>query len=81
MEREVVPGELERGQTMQSLIQTLSRFLVFIPRAMGRTEGFLCREVMSSDEGQVGNGVTTADFAGRNVVPSGLELLSFPSKA
>lgn len=37
MEREVVPGELERGQTMRSLIQTLSRFLVFIPRAMGRT--------------------------------------------
>lgn len=37
MEREVVPGELKRGQTMQSLIQILSRFLVFFPRAMGRT--------------------------------------------
>lgn len=31
---------------------------------------------MSSDEGQVGIGVATADFAGRNLAPSGLELLS-----
>lgn len=36
MEREVVLGEVKRGQTTQSLIQTLSRFLVFIPRAIGR---------------------------------------------
>lgn len=36
MERKVVLGEVERGQTTQGLIQTLSRVLVVIPRAIGR---------------------------------------------
>lgn len=35
MGREVVPGGIKRGQIMQGLIQTLSRVLVFIPRATG----------------------------------------------
>lgn len=35
-----VPGEVKRGQTMQGLIQTMLRFLVFIPTVMGRSEGF-----------------------------------------
>lgn len=36
-EREVVPREVKRGQTTQGLSQTVLTFLVFIPRAMGRS--------------------------------------------
>lgn len=36
MESEVVPSEVKRGQITQGLIQTMLRFLDFIPRAVGR---------------------------------------------
>lgn len=41
----MVSGEVQRGQIMQGLIQIVSEF----PRAMGRSGGFLCREVMGFD--------------------------------
>lgn len=76
MEREVVPGELKRGQTMQSLIQSLSKFW---PLSQKQWEGLrVFIQVTGSDKDQLGIGVTTSDFAGRDLEPCGLDDHSAP---